>query len=219
MNILFLLLLAVVALGQGINLPVEDLEKEGAIEAIRARLNEQFSVYGGTISGGVSATTVTVNGILYFPDGTSMTTAAGGTTTGSVINRGCAVPTTTSILSATLGIGVANSTITATFTGGDVLVVYSGSMDDASSGVIASSFIFDGRWATGLGPTVSKVTVNSANFPHNMGFTHLVASVPAGSHSFALTAAANGGSTVVVPAGSVGGFTNLNQFCVLEVKP
>ena len=56
-------------------LPVESMDKDGALQAVQKAYDEKFDVNGGTVTGPMSVSSITVTEQLCFGDATCMTTA------------------------------------------------------------------------------------------------------------------------------------------------
>lgn len=221
MNLILTLLLAYIQVVQAQAMfPVENMEKEGALQGLHQALDDRFSVAGGTTSGVVvvgSSLTVGdrlyVSGVAQF-QGVSTFNATVVFNSSVQFNAGVfgeinqstytLFDTDQSITGSALGPCLSGSTITLSTDLVRVLVTFSGAIDaEASTSQAMLAFLVDGAFPTGvtssLGLTVARDTGFGASLPVPVGFSYLTrTALTAGSHSFCLTAHGGSGASAIL---------------------
>lgn len=186
-------------------LPIEKLDKPGALQAFQKAFDETYSVSGGTVAGTVyidshtvihgNLTLDTTGWALFFSDGSSQNTAYTHTSS-STVN---ALPQQT--WTATSGGPCINgSTLTITTLGNSrIRLEFVGVASNTGLQNTSISYLLDGAFespftASAVGWVFSEPAADNL-FPVNAGFT--TGLVSAASHSICLTTWVSGGTTTL----------------------
>lgn len=206
-----ILLIASCAWGQQQSvLPVEDMKKEGALQAMQQMSDSKFSIYGGTVTGQISASSITNVTEICFLGGACQTSAASNllssnnvwtgsntwtstiTTNGQIHNSSgttsdiaLAGPTWTNVTFD--GIAIAGSTLTITTSGSSVVYHYTGTCRNDTNNVRTALGVYmDGSLVSPQTSIIGVVSMGglAATLATDCSFSFYIRNPAAGTHSF-----------------------------------
>ena len=234
----FIILLCSVSWGQQQSiLPVEDLEKEGAIQAIQQMSDSKFSIYGGTITGHISIATITNITEICFKGGACQTSASQNllssnnvwtgsntwtstiTTNGQLHNSSCTTNTMntnqTFTNTAFNGVAISGSSLAITTNGGSVRVFYTGTCtnDTADARIVLGIY----QDAALVSPQTASLGVMAAGdatptLSNPCGFSFFTPIVSAALHKYYMAGRVSAGTATMNNDNAIG------QLCLEEIK-